>query len=118
MTILLEYLNLLAQFLQAVFDAIFLHKFSFDIAKKMILSNYHSKRSPIIPELFLILFTTNYSKNYSGIVHACLQATRAAIIYLHQRLFVCVYHDVCVRNNGLSVTEWQQSSRVSHVMET
>ena len=27
---------------------------------------------PIILELFLILFTTDYSKNYSGIMYACL----------------------------------------------
>ena len=30
------------------------------------------KDYPIIPELFLILFTTYYSKNYSGIMYSCL----------------------------------------------
>ena len=55
-----------------MFDAIFLHKFSCDAARKFVrsLSNY-SPKSPY-SELFLILFTTNYSKIYSSIMYACL----------------------------------------------
>jgi len=53
--------------LLAVFDAVFLHGFSCDTAKqcedfKAIIPEDH----PIIPELFLILFTPYYPINYSG----------------------------------------------------
>jgi len=49
--------------------AIFLHEFSHDTARKCVKL---FPKSPYIPELFLILSTTNYSKNYSGIMYACL----------------------------------------------
>ena len=34
---------------------------------------------PIIPELFSVLFTTDYSQNYSGIIDACLNITQTPV---------------------------------------
>ena len=56
MTALLEYIDLLAQFLLAVFDAALLHEFSCDYSKKCVNSKaIIPEDHPIIPELFLIL---------------------------------------------------------------
>ena len=63
-TALLEYINLVARFLLTVFDAVFLHELSSDTARKCV--NFKSK-------LFLIPFTIHNSKNYSGIIYACLK---------------------------------------------
>jgi len=54
-----------------MFDAAFLREFSCDtgVHFKEIIPEDHP---PIILELFLILFTTNYSKNHSSIMYACL----------------------------------------------
>ena len=61
-----------AQFLLAVFNAVFLHKFSCGTARqRVIFKAIIPEDHPIIPELFVILFTTYYSKNYSGIMYAC-----------------------------------------------
>ena len=73
MTALLEYIDLFARFLLAVFDATLLHEFSCDTARRCV--NFKAiipEDHPIILELFLIRFTTRYSKNYSGIMYACL----------------------------------------------
>jgi len=63
-TALLEYIDLFAQFLLAVFDAALLHKLSCDTARKCV--NFKAiipENHLIILELFLIPFTTYYSKN-------------------------------------------------------
>ena len=72
MTALLEYLDLLHDFLLAIFDAILL-EFSCDTARKKceFLRNY-SQRSPYYSGIIPDSSTTYYSKNYSGIMYACL----------------------------------------------
>ena len=69
MTALLEYLNLRAPFLLAVFDAVFFHEISCDATKKMckLLRNY-SRRSSyysgIIPDSFYhLLFQKLFRHN-------------------------------------------------------
>jgi len=58
-----------------LFDAAFLHEFSCDTARKCV--NF----KVIIPEDHLIILelflTTYYSKNYFGIIYACLSVLRA-----------------------------------------
>ena len=83
-TALLEYIDLFAWFLLAVFDAIFLHEFSCDTARKCDFKAIIPEDYSIIPELFVILFTTHYSKNYSGIMYACLTACLTACFNKHQ----------------------------------
>jgi len=73
-----------ARFLLAVFNAVFLHKFTCSTARqcvsfKAIIPEDH----PIISELFLILFTTYYSKNYSGIMYACLITDSIIILIIN-----------------------------------
>ena len=47
---------------------------------KQVSSTFKKNKCPIIPELFSILFTTDYSQNYSGIIDTCLPPTAASVL--------------------------------------
>ena len=72
---------------------------------------------PIILELFLILFTTDYSKNYSGIMYACLTTNNESSATVHlcnkSPYYLCRVSNVKIRllqNNLLTaVTCWTNS---------
>ena len=68
-----------------MFDAALFHEFNCDTARKCV--NFKAiipKDHPIIPGLFPILFTTYYSKNYSGIMYACLVVVLIVEVVLDQ----------------------------------
>ena len=74
-----------AWFLLGVFDAALLHEFNCDTARKCVhFKAIIPKGHPIILELFLILFTTHYSKIYSSITYACLVVVFIAEVVLDQ----------------------------------
>ena len=83
-TVLLEYLDIFAWFCADSNFRCFFMNFSTILHKKicefwlLILEDH-----PIIPKLFLILFTTNYSKKYSSIMYVCL-----LVIYLSDTLLL------------------------------
>ena len=66
--------------------------------KQIIPKNY-----PIIPELFLILFTINYSKNYSGIMYACL-----AFIFSYSPLQIAMVNSLYMTSHN-SLIEYCKS---------
>ena len=47
---------------------------------KQVSSTFKKNKCPIIPELFSILFTTDYSQNYSSIMDTCLPPTAASVL--------------------------------------
>ena len=51
---------------------------------------------PIIPALFLILFASYYSQNYSSIMYACLSANTHEVITCTPQKF-CTFNILCYK---------------------
>ena len=66
-----------------------LYEFSCDTARQCV--NFQAivpGDHPIILELFLILFTNYYSKNYSSLMYTCLLMIELSVFYIIAELIV------------------------------
>ena len=75
---------------------------------------------PIILELFLILFTTDYSKNYSGIMYACLTTNNesSAIVHLcnESPYYLCDNHSIYLVT--LNIPVFDLTKNYAHIVMT